>query len=132
MIEFYNTKIGRQFLDGTMPELVRTLKGIEKCLKEDLERRAQFDQVEAPLLGPRGTELHLTSRQSMPDQLSDLHSWVLEFLGDDHGSTDYPELSFECGVLATVDWLVGANSIYAEHIRQALEEWNESEDLDQD
>lgn len=121
-VEFHNTQIGRQFLDGTMPDLVKTLKGIEKCLKEDQERRTREEAVSPP-----ATELLncLGIGQSHRDQLSDLHSWVLEFLGDDHGSTDHDELSFECGILATVDWLVGANSIYAEIINEALEEWEE-------
>lgn len=88
MAEFHNTKIGRQFLDGTMPELVRTLKGIEKCLKEDLERRAQFEAVEAPILGPRGTELDLKGQvlnkaiQVLATDEDDLWSYIQDELND--------------------------------------------------
>jgi len=118
---------------------VKTLKGIEECLRKDLESRAKFEACEPPLLGPRGTELDLkkeiihkimehTMKAEKRDELSDLHSWVLEFLGDNHSSTDHEELSFECGILATVDWLVGADSVYVQIIKEALQEWEEDDE----
>ena len=41
---------------------------------------------------------------------------TLYLLEDDEGSTDYPHLSFECGVLAALDWLVETDSLYAQFV----------------
>jgi hypothetical protein len=49
-----------------------------------------------------------------PQEVDGLVSTLLDFLGTDHGSTDNPELSFECGALAALDWARNRNSVYAE------------------
>lgn len=55
------------------------------------------------------------------EEIHQLHGQVLDFLGEDEGSTNNPHLSFECGVLATLDWLVtGADSVYSEIIDEDL------------
>ncbi len=39
-IEFYNTMMGKRFYEGTMPELVKTIKALNETVK-DLSRQVE-------------------------------------------------------------------------------------------
>jgi hypothetical protein len=51
-----------------------------------------------------------------PTEISDMHGYVLEFLGIREDATQWPHLSFECGVLAALDWIQNIDSVYAQAI----------------
>ena len=53
-------------------------------------------------------------------EISDMHGYVLEYLDTDEGKSDWPDWSFECGVLAAIDWLQGVNSVYADAIHKDM------------
>lgn len=50
MIEFHNTGMGRKFIEGTIPELVHTLKRIAVAMEKNLEYQKCSPDEDDPLL----------------------------------------------------------------------------------
>jgi hypothetical protein len=82
------------------------------------ERELLLDRVKRALLGIESVcpsePNSLISRENM--EIKDMHGFVLEFLGNRDDHTQRPQFSFECGVLAALDWIQNIDSVYAQAI----------------
>jgi len=96
MIEFWNTVMGRQLIDGTLPELVRQLRRIANSMEG------------AP---------------AKPDRLNDLHQWAMGYIGDNESLLDQvDDLGYAVGIAAACDWLLGLDSVLTEEVDRLIEE----------
>lgn len=128
-IPFHNTKMGRQFFDGTLPRLNDQLKRVADALEANKPK----DSGTAEVIEKFNEWKEEQKLSASSDRMSDLHSWVLEHLGDDERILDnIDDTSFCCGILASVDWLIGANSVLAEKVEELMNGWAEDEDANGD
>jgi hypothetical protein len=134
-IEFYETKMGRQFFDGTMPELTRQLKRLSDVLEKGFERETQdrVSEIEsATLAGLVESQalVELIESKARPNiqnidgrKIEDLHAWALDYVGDQESVLNWvDDLQYVVGIAAACDWLLGIDSVLTEEVNRLMED----------
>lgn len=120
MIEFWNTQMGRKFIEGTMPEIGRQLKRLADIMEKDLKHRQKFSiaQKDSGLVKVIENFNEFKRRREMSNSgefsLDDIHNWALWCLGENESildSIDTDSATYAAGVLAVCDKVVGADSV---------------------
>lgn len=88
MIEFHNTRIGRQFIDGTIPKLVDTLERIAKALEFQMKLNEEFREAVEVNKEQMGTDPLLDKEGEFEREYLNIDAWIVKHMEGDYAQSE--------------------------------------------